>query len=108
MMNVGREYRQDVLNALSALQDVCVRSLKLDGKFICQGNEFELIKAGFEVHTAQLEVATIGSIRSCHQAGLQHTQGKTGKGDSRCVKLCRSMSNCYAKHGQCLLLQSEK
>ena len=79
MMNVGREYRQDVLNALSALQDVCVRSLTLDGKFICQGDEFELIKAGFEVHTAQLEVATVGSLEAAIKLVFSTLKAKRAK-----------------------------
>ena len=79
MMNVGREYRQDVLNALSALQDVCVRSLTSDGKFICQGNEFELIKAGFEVHTAQLEVATVGSLEAAIKLVFSTLKAKRAK-----------------------------
>ena len=79
MMNVGREYRQDVLNALKALQDVCVRSLTLDGKFICQGNEFELIKIGFEVHTAQLEVATVGSLEAAIKLVFSTLKAKRAK-----------------------------
>ena len=79
MMNVGREYRQDVLNALKALQDVCVRSLTLDGKFICQDNEFELIKAGFEVHTAQLEVATVGSLEAAIKLVFSTLKAKRAK-----------------------------
>ena len=79
MMNVGREYRQDVLSALKALQDVCVRSLTLDGKFICQGNEFELIKAGFEVHTAQLEVATVGSLEAAIKLVFSTLKAKRAK-----------------------------
>ena len=79
MMNVGREYRQDVLNALKALQDVCVRSLTSDGKFICQGNEFELIKAGFEVHTAQLEVATVGSLEAAIKLVFSTLKAKRAK-----------------------------
>ena len=79
MMNVGREYRQDVLSALSALQAVCVRSLTSDGKFICQGNEFELIKAGFEVHTAQLEVATIGSLEAAIKLVFSTLKAKRAK-----------------------------
>jgi hypothetical protein len=79
MMNVGREYRQDVLNALTALQAVCVRSLTSDGKFICQDNEFELIKAGFEVHTAQLEVATIGSLEAAIKLVFSTLKAKRAK-----------------------------
>tara|TARA_R110000851_G_scaffold123761_2_gene253670 strand:+ start:3602 stop:4024 length:423 start_codon:yes stop_codon:yes gene_type:complete len=79
MMNVGREYRQDVLNALSALQDVCVRSLTSEGKFICQDNEFELIKLGFEVHTAQLEVATIGSLETAIKLVFSTLKAKRAK-----------------------------
>ena len=79
MMNVGREYRQDVLKALKALQDVCVRSLTSDGKFICQGNEFELIKAGFEVHTAQLEVATVGSLEAAIKLVFSTLKAKRAK-----------------------------
>ena len=79
MMNVGREYRLDVLNALSALQAVCVRSLTSDGKFICQGDEFELIKAGFEVHTAQLEVATIGSLEAAIKLVFSTLKAKRAK-----------------------------
>ena len=79
MMNVGREYRQDVLNALSALQDVCVRSLTLEGKFICQDNEFELIQAGFDVHAAQLEVATIGSLETAIKLVFSTLKAKRAK-----------------------------
>jgi hypothetical protein len=79
MMNVGREYRQDVLDALSALQAVCVRSLTLDGKFICQNDEFELIKAGFEVHTAQLEVATVGSLETAIKLVFSTIKAKRAK-----------------------------
>ena len=79
MMNVGREYRQDVLNALSALQDVCVRSLTLEGKFICQDNEFELIQAGFDVHAAQLEVATVGSLEAAIKLVFSTLKAKRAK-----------------------------
>jgi len=79
MMNVGREYRQDVLSALKALQDVCVRSLTSDGKFICQGNELELIKIGFEVHTAQLEVATVGSLEAAIKLVFNTLKAKRAK-----------------------------
>ena len=79
MMNVGREYRQDVLNALSALQDVCVRSLTQEGKFICQDNEFELIQAGFDVHAAQLEVATIGSLETAIKLVFSTLKAKRAK-----------------------------
>ena len=79
MMNVGRKYRKDVLNALSALQDVCVRSLTLEGKFICQGREFELIQAGFDVHTAQLEVATVGSLEAAIKLVFSTLKAKRAK-----------------------------
>jgi len=79
MMNVGRKYRKDVLNALSALQDVCVRSLTLEGKFICQGCEFELIQAGFDVHTAQLEVATVGSLETAIKLVFSTLKAKRAK-----------------------------
>ena len=79
MMNVGRKYRQDVSRALKALKDVCVRSLTLDGKFICQGNEFELIKIGFEVHSAQLEVATVGSLEAAIKLVFSTLKAKRAK-----------------------------
>ena len=60
LLKLMREYQPEVLNALAALKAVCVRSLTQDGKFICQGDEFETIHEGFKVHVAQLKKSTIG------------------------------------------------
>ena len=60
ILGLMSNYRADVLNALAALEAVCVRSLKQDGKFICKGDEFDLINQGYRVHLSQLERATIG------------------------------------------------
>ena len=61
-LGVGSEYTQIVLNASSALYDVCKRSFEIDDRFICRGEELSAIKLGYEVHDAQLEITTIGML----------------------------------------------
>jgi len=61
-LGFGKEYHQLVLDASSALYDVCKRSLDINDRFICRGEELSAIKTGYEVHDAQMEVCTIGEL----------------------------------------------
>ena len=61
-LGVGSEYHQIVLNASSALYDVCKRSFGINDRFICRGEELSAIKLGYEVHDAQMETTTIGML----------------------------------------------
>ena len=61
-LGVGSEYHQIVLNASSALYDVCKRSFEINDRFICRGSELSAIKLGYEVHDAQMESTTIGML----------------------------------------------
>jgi len=61
-LGVGSEYHQIVLNASSALYDVCRRSFEINDRFICRGSELSAIKLGYEVHDAQMEATTIGML----------------------------------------------
>jgi hypothetical protein len=62
MLGVGSEYRQLVLDASSALYAVCKRSLELNDRFVCRGEELSAIKTGYEVHDAQMEVCTLAML----------------------------------------------
>jgi hypothetical protein len=46
MLGVGSEYRQLVLDASSALYAVCKRSLELNDRFVCRGEELFCNKNG--------------------------------------------------------------
>jgi len=61
-LGVGSEYHEIVLNASSALYDVCKRSFDINDRFICRGEELSAIKLGYEVHDAQMEITTIGML----------------------------------------------
>ena len=61
-LGVGSEYHQLVLDASSALYDVCKRSFEINDRFICRGSELSAIKLGYEVHDAQMESTTIGML----------------------------------------------
>jgi hypothetical protein len=61
-IGVGSEYHQLVLDASSALYDVCKRSFQINDRFICRGSELSAIKLGYEVHDAQMETTTIGML----------------------------------------------
>ena len=61
-LGVGSEYHQIVLNASSALYDVCKRSFEINDRFICRGEQLSAIKLGYEVHDAQMEATTIGML----------------------------------------------
>ena len=61
-LGVGSEYHQLVLDASSALYDVCKRSFEINDRFICRGSELAAIKLGYEVHDAQMEITTIGML----------------------------------------------
>ena len=61
-LGVGSEYHQLVLDASSALYDVCRRSFEINDRFICRGSELSAIKLGYEVHDAQMETTTIGML----------------------------------------------
>jgi hypothetical protein len=61
-LGVGSEYHQIVLDASSALYDVCKRSFEINDRFICRGSELSAIKLGYEVHDAQMETTTIGML----------------------------------------------
>ena len=61
-LGFGKEYHQLVLEASSALYDVCKRSFDINDRFVCRGEELAAIKTGYEVHDAQMEVCTIGEL----------------------------------------------
>ena len=61
-LGVGSEYHQLVLDASSALYDVCKRSFEINDRFICRGSELSAIKLGYQVHDAQMESTTIGML----------------------------------------------
>ena len=61
-LGFGKEYHQLVLEASSALYDVCKRSFDINDRFVCRGEELSAIKTGYEVHDAQMEVCTIGEL----------------------------------------------
>ena len=61
-LGVGSEYHQLVLDASSAIYDVCKRSFEINDRFICRGSELSAIKTGYEVHDAQMETTTIGML----------------------------------------------
>ena len=61
-LGVGSEYHQLVLDASSALYDVCKRSFEINDRFICKGEELSAIKTGYEVHDAQMEVTTLAML----------------------------------------------
>ena len=61
-LGVGSEYHQLVLDASSALYDVCKRSFEINDRFVCKGEELSAIKTGYEVHDAQMEVTTLAML----------------------------------------------
>jgi len=61
-LGVGSEYHQLVLDASSALYDVCKRSFEINDRFICRGSELSAIKLSYQVHDAQMETTTIGML----------------------------------------------
>ena len=61
-LGFGKEYHQLVLDASSALYNVCKRSFNINDRFVCRGEELSAIKTGYEVHDAQMEVCTIGEL----------------------------------------------
>ena len=61
-LGVGSEYHQLVLDASSALYDVCKRSFEINDRFVCRGEELSAIKTGYEVHDAQMEVTTLAML----------------------------------------------
>ena len=61
-LGVGSEYHQLVLDASSALYDVCKRSFEINDRFVCKGEELCSIKLGYEVHDAQMEVTTLAML----------------------------------------------
>tara|TARA_R110000823_G_C15587279_1_gene463820 strand:- start:62 stop:484 length:423 start_codon:yes stop_codon:yes gene_type:complete len=79
LLGLMPEYQPEVLNALSALNAVCVRSLAQDGKFICQGNELDLIDEGFKVHVLQLKKSTIGLHEKAVKLVLTTLRAKRAK-----------------------------
>ena len=79
MLGVGSEYRQLVLDASSALYDVCKRSLELNDRFVCRGEELSAIKTGYEVHDAQMEVATLAMLDKALDTIAATLKQKKGK-----------------------------
>ena len=79
MLGVGSEYRQLVLDASSALYDVCRRSLELNDRFVCRGEELSAIKTGYEVHDAQMEVATLAMLDKALDTIAATLKQKKGK-----------------------------
>jgi hypothetical protein len=79
MLGVGSEYRQLVLDASSALYAVCKRSLELNDRFVCRGEELCAIKTGFEVHDAQLEVCTLAMLDKALDTIAATLKQKKGK-----------------------------
>ena len=79
MLGVGSEYRQLVLDASSALYAVCKRSLELNDRFVCRGEELSAIKTGYEVHDAQMEVATLAMLNKALDTIAATLKQKKGK-----------------------------
>jgi hypothetical protein len=79
MLGVGSEYRQLVLDASSALYAVCKRSLELNNRFVCRGEELSAIKTGYEVHNAQLEVCTLAMLDKALDTIAATLKQKKGK-----------------------------
>ena len=79
MLGVGSEYRQLVLDASSALYDVCRRSFELNDRFVCRGEELSAIKTGYEVHDAQMEVATLAILDKALDTIAATLKQKKGK-----------------------------
>jgi len=79
MLGVGSEYRQPVLDASSALYAVCKRSLELNDRFVCRGEELSAIKTGYEVHDAQMEVATLAMLDKALDTIAATLKQKKGK-----------------------------
>ena len=79
MLGVGSEYRQLVLDASSALYAVCKRSLELNDRFVCRGEELSAIKTGYEVHNAQMEVATLAMLDKALDTIAATLKQKKGK-----------------------------
>ena len=79
MLGVGSEYRQLVLDASSALYAVCKRSLELNDRFVCRGEELSAIKTGYEVHDAQMEVATLAMLDKALDTIAATLKQKKGK-----------------------------
>jgi ActR/RegA family two-component response regulator len=79
MLGVGVEYLQLVLDASSALYAVCKRSLKLNDRFVCRGEELSAIKTGYEVHNAQLEVCTLAMLDKALDTIAATLKQKKGK-----------------------------
>jgi hypothetical protein len=79
MLGVGSEYRQLVLDASSALYDVCRRSFELNDRFVCRGEELSAIKTGYEVHDAQMEVATLAMLDKALDTIAATLKQKKGK-----------------------------
>jgi hypothetical protein len=79
MLGVGSKYRQLVLDASSALYDVCRRSFELNDRFVCRGEELSAIKTGYEVHDAQMEVATLAMLDKALDTIAATLKQKKGK-----------------------------
>ena len=79
MLGVGSEYRQLVLDASSALYAVCRRSLELNDRFVCRGEELSAIKTGYEVHDAQMEVCTLAMLDKALDTIAATLKQKKGK-----------------------------
>jgi len=79
MLGVGVEYRQLVLDASSALYAVCKRSLELNDRFVCRGEELSAIKTGYEVHDAQMEVCTLAMLDKALDTIAATLKQKKGK-----------------------------
>jgi hypothetical protein len=79
MLGVGSEYRQLVLDASSALYAVCKRSLELNDRFVCRGEELSAIKTGYEVHDAQMEVCTLAMLDKALDTIAATLKQKKGK-----------------------------
>lgn len=61
MMGVGEEFRAEIKRGQDALFDAAARGAKL-GRFILKGEEMKAINDLFEIHDAQLDVATINDV----------------------------------------------
>jgi len=60
-MEVGTAYATDIRKGQDALFTVATRGAKL-GRFVMTGDEMKAINELFEIHDAQLEIATIKDI----------------------------------------------
>lgn len=64
--DIGRDYRQEFLDASEALEAVCRRGVVNADKFICRAPELNAIRDMMAVHDAQLQVCTTRQFETAY------------------------------------------